>query len=100
MSKTITLESAINTLKAQGYNHIEKDGRHYLRHSATPDSGDEISERRILKMARSGDRHYKKEVKKFDRIDRTKTRDAIKKEDFDNIPQNKQIHREDPWSWD
>jgi hypothetical protein len=34
------------------------------------------------------------------RTDRQKTKDAIRNESFDSIPQNKPCHKENPWNWD
>lgn len=70
---------------------------HYL-------NNDERTDREIIKAARlcqSGDAKYKKNVKFFTKkMDRAATRDAIKSEDFDKIPQNKRIKEDDIWNWD
>lgn len=62
--------------------------------------------REVIKLARgymdsNQQTTLSKTVKKLsNRKNRTATRDAIKKEDFDNIPQNGVMIEEDRWGWD
>lgn len=66
---------------------------------------DILTDREVVSFAR--DRHrmtgtsIKKNVKKFsNKKNRAATRDAIKSENFDIIPQNKPTKTDDIWSWD
>jgi len=43
----------------------------------------------------------KKSIKHFDhRGDRNATKQAIREERYDDIPQGQKVKPEDPWSWD
>jgi hypothetical protein len=67
----------------------------------------EMTDREIIRYARgetsesSQKTSIKKNVKKFSHDkNRTATRDAIKKESWDSIPQEGPVKEEDIWSWD
>ena len=66
-----------------------------------------VTARELIKMAKiyssenNQNTAIKKNVKKFDNDkNRAATRDVIKTEDFDKIPQNGKVKPEDIWSWD
>lgn len=71
-----------------------------------PKANDSWTGREIVKLARSytdsnQQTSLHKNVKKFSNDkDRTATRDAIKKEDFDKIPAQKRTAESNPWCWD
>lgn len=80
---------------------------YYNRYSSRhrKDGLNEWSGREIIKLARaytdsSQQTSMHKNVKKYSNDkDRTATRDAIKKEDFDKIPSNRRTKEDDIWGW-
>ena len=100
-------QEAVTILESRGWKIYPKNGKWAITH---PIYGDMVSwktenplfsGRELVKFVRNDKRYYKSNVKKFsNRKDRSATRDAIKSENFDKIPQNARTKEEDPWCWD
>lgn len=103
-------KEAIKILKERvSYIHtIEKDGKNFVvYYKAWIIESDVYSARQLIKWAKSytsennQNTASKRNVKKFDNgKNRTATRDAIKSENFDKIPQRGKVAMDDIWSWD
>ena len=65
---------------------------------------EEITDRALCNMAsrqKEGKESWKNNVKHYGkRKNRAATRDALKSEDYDKIPQQGRTKDEDPWAWD
>jgi hypothetical protein len=101
-------KEAVTILESRGWKIYHKNGKWAINH---PIYGDMVSDwktknplfsgRELVKFVRTDKRYYKSNVKKFSNgKDRSATRDAIKSENFDKIPQNARTKEEDPWCWD
>lgn len=62
--------------------------------------GSLLSERELIKYAKSFRKIGNTNLKNFSKRTRAAERDAIKTEEFDKIPQRGPLKIEDPWSWD
>ena len=91
---------SVNWLNGQPW----ENGYSFTRYSK--DASNEWSGRDIIKLARSytdsnQQTSMHKNVKKFSNDkDRTATRDAIQKEDFDKIPSKMRTKSDSLWNWD
>lgn len=107
----MTVNQAIDTLKKRKdwFHTAEKIGKNLYR--VTYRGGylqeETLTAREIIKIAKAYSSEnnqtttIKKNVKKFDNAkNRSATRDAIKTEDFEKIPQNGKVATDDIWGWD
>lgn len=90
-----------------GIHSIENDGQKYIIKFSKHNFQLEYSARELIKFAKvySSDNPQhtaiKRSLKKYThRRNRSHTRDLINMEDFDKIPQNQLIHKENPRGWD
>ncbi len=91
----------IHTLNSMGFKVYSKAGEKFSVWKGAYHFG-YYSARELISFARNYfNRETKKILKKFtSRPNRRKTRQIINAENFDSIPKNKNVHKEDPWSWD
>lgn len=102
---------AINHLKNRKHwiHSIHKTGRNLynVKYKGFILEGEVLTARELIKMAKAYSSEnnqntaIKKNVKKFDNDkNRAATRDAIKSDRFDKIPQNSKVKCDDAWNWD
>ncbi len=109
----MNIKEAIKILEERGWlRDIQKIGKNKYKarnsHNTQPDwQYEEFTARELINQARcytSDDRQkttLKSLIKKMDkRKNRASTRDLIKTEEFDKIPQNGKTKGEDIWNWD
>lgn len=107
----MTIETAHQAMehlnKRKGWRIEMVNANLYLDHH-TDGEPIEYTARQLIKLAKvwssenNQETAIKKNVKRFsNRKNRTKTRDAIKNEDFDKIPSvNDVVDTDDRWNWD
>lgn len=100
MSTQLTIKKALKDLRTLGYkihSHPNKE-KMFVWGTQT------YTEREIYRLHTSTferGRSYKRIVKHLSNgKDRSSTRDALRTENFEAIPQNKRTKTEDPWGWD
>lgn len=107
----MTVNEAIETLKKRKdwFHSAEKIGKNLykVKYRGGYLQEDTMTAREIIKFANAYSSEnnqntaIKKNIKKFDNDkNRTATRDAIQIGDFDSIPQNGKVSKDDPWNWD
>lgn len=106
----MTVDEAIQTLKKRKdwFHTAEKIGKNLykVKYRGFITQEETMTAREIIKAAKAYSSEnnqttaIKKNLKHFDNAkNRTATRDAIKKGDFDKIPQKGKVKEEDIWSW-
>jgi uncharacterized protein with WD repeat len=96
--------------KSMSYIHsIELIGKNLfkIKYATSVLDGEIITARELIKLAKTYSSEnnqntaLKKNIKRFDKKkNHTATRDALKTEEFDKIPQNGKVKSHDIWNWD
>lgn len=105
------VDEAIEILKKQQnwFHSVEKIGKNLykVKYRGGYRQEDTMTARELIKSAKvyssenNQNTAIKRNVKKFDNDkNRTATRDAIKSENFDKIPQRGKVAMDDIWGWD
>ena len=103
-----TVEQALERLKTRPYFHIVKINDNLYQDHYCDGEPVDYTARELIKLSKvysSENRQntsMKKNLKHYtNRKNRSHTRDLLKTEDFDKIPnQNDLVATDDPWNWD
>ena len=102
------LNGSLKILKERAFinftKSLDNEGRRIWLKNNDPELP--YTDREVINLAREytseGQRtNIKKNVKEFDhRKNRAKTRELMAHENYEDIPKNDKVHKEDIWSWD
>jgi hypothetical protein len=103
----MNIEQAIKILKEYYFVDLLEDGNYRIGIGRRETIYDDIyPARKVIKLAkyyqcRLSGSNAKKNLKHFDkRRNRQRTKEAINHGEFDKIPSNDRIYKEDVWTWD